>query len=73
MPQDVPCANYLEGIVYGSDVTLVDGLISDCARMVGERIKQQKEANTPAAETWFDISTLRSPTASKAKRPWGTS
>ena len=48
MPQDVPFANYLEGIVYGADVTMVDGLISDCARMVGENIKAQKEANTPA-------------------------
>src|ERR1700753_4078968 len=58
MPQDVPFANYVEGIVYGADVNLVDGLISDCARIVGERIKAQKDANTPASETWFDISTL---------------
>jgi threonine synthase len=71
MPQDVPCANYLEGIVYGSDVTLVDGLISDCARMVGERIKQQKEANTPAAETWFDISTLKEPYRVEGKKTMG--
>src|ERR1700761_2564357 len=48
MPQDVPFANYVEGVVYGADVNLIDGLISDCARIVGERIKQQKESNTPA-------------------------
>src|ERR1019366_2090201 len=33
MPQDVPFANYMEGIIYGADVHMVDGLISDCARM----------------------------------------
>src|SRR3954447_27032788 len=43
MPQDVPFANYLEGIVYGADVTMVDGLISDCARMVAETMKAQKQ------------------------------
>ncbi|QHS52124.1 threonine synthase [Edaphobacter sp. 12200R-103] len=71
MPQDVPFANYLEGIVYGSDVTLVDGLISDCAHLVGEKIKAQKEANTPAAETWFDISTLKEPYRVEGKKTMG--
>src|SRR6201989_1636159 len=37
MPKDVPIANYMEGIAYGAKVTLVDGLISDCARIVAER------------------------------------
>src|ERR1700745_3739129 len=46
MPQDVPFANYVEGIVYGADVNMIDGLISDCARIVGEKIKAHKEANT---------------------------
>ena len=42
MPQDVPFANYqVEGIVYGADVHMVDGLISDCARMVGERSRRR--------------------------------
>ena len=71
MPQDVPFANYLEGIVYGSDVTLVDGLISDCARLVGEKIKAQREANTSAAETWFDISTLKEPYRVEGKKTMG--
>src|SRR5271169_876136 len=53
MPKDVPFANYLEGVIYGADVTMVDGLISDCARMVGENIKAQREANTPANQIWF--------------------
>ncbi|MGA1997391.1 MAG: pyridoxal-phosphate dependent enzyme, partial [Bryobacteraceae bacterium] len=34
MPRDVPQANYLECMAYGANVTLVDGLISDCGRMV---------------------------------------
>jgi threonine synthase len=71
MPKDVPFANYLEGIIYGADVTMVDGLISDCARMVGERIKVQKEANTPANEVWFDISTLKEPFRVEGKKTMG--
>ena len=71
MPQDVPFANYVEGVVYGADVNLIDGLISDCARIVGERIKQQKEANTPANEVWFDISTLKEPYRVEGKKTMG--
>ena len=71
MPQDVPFANYLEGIIYGADVTMVDGLISDCARLVGENIKAQKEANTPANEIWFDISTLKEPFRVEGKKTMG--
>ena len=71
MPQDVPFANYVEGIVYGADVTLVDGLISDCARIVGEKIKAQREANTPANEVWFDISTLKEPFRVEGKKTMG--
>ena len=71
MPQDVPFANYLEGIVYGADVTMVDGLISDCARLVGEAIKQQKADGTPESETWFDISTLKEPFRVEGKKTMG--
>jgi threonine synthase len=71
MPQDVPLANYLEGIVYGADVTMVDGLISDCARLVGENIKAQKAANTPASQVWFDISTLKEPFRVEGKKTMG--
>src|SRR5258707_5667662 len=52
MPKDVPNANYVEAVLYGANVTLVDGLISDCGRMVAER--KEKEA-------WFDVSTLKEP------------
>jgi len=71
MPQDVPFANYVEGVVYGADVNLIDGLISDCARIVGEKIKAQKEANTPASEVWFDISTLKEPYRVEGKKTMG--
>jgi threonine synthase len=71
MPQDVPLANYLEGIVYGADVTMVDGLISDCARMVAENINAQKAANTPANEVWFDISSLKEPFRVEGKKTMG--
>src|ERR1700761_1008787 len=71
MPQDVPLANYLEGVIYGADITMVDGLISDCARMVAENIKAQKEAHTPVSDTWFDISTLKEPFRVEGKKTMG--
>jgi threonine synthase len=71
MPRDVPMANYLEGIVYGADVTMVDGLISDCARLVSENIKTQREADTPAHQVWFDISSLKEPFRVEGKKTMG--
>ena len=62
MPRDVPLANYVEANAYGAHVTLVDGVISDCARMVGER-KQ--------SEGWFDISTLKEPFRVEGKKTMG--
>ncbi len=62
MPRDVPLANYLEAVAYGAHVTLVDGLISDCARLVAAR----KEA-----ERWFDISTLKEPFRVEGKKTMG--
>jgi threonine synthase len=62
MPRDVPFANYVEAVAYGAKVTLVNGLISDCARMVAER----KEA-----EGWFDISTLKEPFRVEGKKTMG--
>jgi threonine synthase len=62
MPKDVPLANRVECESYGAKVTLVDGLISDCARMVAER----KEA-----EGWFDVSTLKEPFRIEGKKTMG--
>ena len=71
MPQDVPFANYLEGVVYGADVHMVDGLISDCARLVGEEIKSQRASNIPVEDIWFDISTLKEPFRVEGKKTMG--
>ena len=71
MPQDVPLANHLEGVLYGADLNLIDGLISDCGRIVGETIKAQREAGLPTEEVWFDISTLKEPFRVEGKKTMG--
>ena len=71
MPKDVPFANYLEGIVYGADVHMVEGLISDCARLVAAEIASQRAANTPPEDIWFDISTLKEPFRVEGKKTMG--
>jgi threonine synthase len=62
MPADVPRANYIECKTLGARVTLVDGLISDCARIVAERKEQ---------EGWFDMSTLKEPYRIEGKKTMG--
>jgi threonine synthase len=62
MPKDTPMANQVECRAYGAHVTLVDGLISDCGRMVAER---------KAAEGWFDVSTLKEPFRVEGKKTMG--
>src|SRR5467141_1049611 len=62
MPKDVPMANRMECDYYGAHVTLVDGLIGDCARMVAER--KEKEG-------WFDVSTLKEPFRVEGKKTMG--
>jgi threonine synthase len=62
MPKDVPLSNQVECLAYGAKMTLVDGLISDCARIVSER-KQQ--------EGWFDLSTLKEPFRIEGKKTMG--
>lgn len=71
MPNDVPFANYVEGIVYGADVHMVDGLISDCARLVALEIQSQREACLPPQDVWFDISTLKEPFRVEGKKTMG--
>ena len=62
MPQDVPLANQVECIAYGAHMTLIDGLISDCAKIVAER--KEKEG-------WFDVSTLKEPFRVEGKKTMG--
>jgi threonine synthase len=59
MPRDVPLANRIECEMYGARLTLVNGLISDCARMVSDR--KDKEG-------WFDLSTLKEPYRVEGKK-----
>jgi threonine synthase len=62
MPQDVPQANFVECKAYGAKVTLVNGLISDCAKIVAER---------SGPEGWFDLSTLKEPYRIEGKKTLG--
>jgi threonine synthase len=62
MPADTPKANIREAEVFGAEVHLVDGLITDCGRIVGER--KEKEG-------WFDVSTLKEPYRIEGKKTMG--
>jgi threonine synthase len=62
LPKDVPEANYLECKALGARVTLVDGLIHDCGRMVAE--------GRPS-EGWFELSTLKEPYRIEGKKTMG--
>jgi threonine synthase len=62
MPRDVPSLNRLECEVAGARVTLVDGLITDCGRIVAERKER---------EGWFDLSTLKEPYRIEGKKTMG--
>ncbi|HEY2861568.1 MAG TPA: threonine synthase [Terracidiphilus sp.] len=62
MPRDTPMANQVECRAYGAHLYLIDGLISDCGRMVGER---------KAEEGWFDVSTLKEPYRVEGKKTMG--
>jgi len=67
MPKDVPMANRIECHFYGAEVTLVDGLISDCARKIAEL----KEKEVWKKEGWFDVSTTKEPYRVEGKKTMG--
>src|SRR6185312_1197077 len=62
MPRDVPEINRVEAAVYGAEITLVDGLISDAGRLIREQT---------ASQGWFDVSTLREPYRQEGKKTMG--
>jgi threonine synthase len=62
MPKDTPRANVVECEQLGANVTLVDGLITDCGKIVAER---------KDAEGWFDVSTLKEPYRIEGKKTMG--
>ncbi len=59
LPQDVPQANFIECAAYGAEVTLVDGLISDCARMAA------------GLDGYVDLGTLKEPYRVEGKKTMG--
>jgi threonine synthase len=67
MPKDVPAANRIECDYYGAQVTLVDGLISDCARKVAEL----KDSEFWKKDGWFDVSTTKEPYRVEGKKTMG--
>lgn len=67
MPKDVPTANRIECDYYGAQVTLVDGLISDCAAKVAE-LKSSKSWDK---DGWFDVSTTKEPYRVEGKKTMG--
>jgi len=62
MPEDTPAINKKECYLAGAKTYLVNGLITDCGRMVGEG-KQ--------AKGWFDVSTLKEPYRIEGKKTMG--
>jgi threonine synthase len=62
MPRDTPRANVIECRELGAHVTLIDGLITDCAPEIARR---------KAAENWFDMSTLKEPYRLEGKKTLG--
>ena len=67
MPKDVPVANRVECDYYGANVTLIDGLISDCAKKVADI----KKASFWEKEGWFDVSTTKEPYRVEGKKTMG--
>ncbi|MGA2743029.1 MAG: threonine synthase, partial [Bryobacteraceae bacterium] len=62
MPRDVPQANYIECQAFGAVVTLVDGLIGDCAKLVAAGADKN---------SWYDVSTLKEPYRIEGKKTMG--
>ena len=62
MPEDTPRINQMEAHLAGASVFLVNGLITDCGRIVREGA---------ARMGWFDMSTLKEPYRLEGKKTMG--
>ncbi|HLW63805.1 MAG TPA: threonine synthase [Gemmataceae bacterium] len=62
MPDDTPVINQMEAYLYGAQAFLVNGLITDCGRIVREGTERMG---------WFDLSTLREPYRIEGKKTMG--
>jgi len=62
MPEDTPRINYIESKLAGANVTKVQGVISDCGKLVAEKKDEMG---------WFDVSTLKEPYRIEGKKTMG--
>ncbi len=62
MPKDAPRSNQNEVRAAGADLQLVDGIISDAARLAAESAKGKR---------WFDVSTFKEPYRVEGKKTMG--
>ncbi len=62
MPADTPRANIIEARGFGADVRLVDGLISDCGKLIASKV---------AEEGWYEVATLKEPYRIEGKKTMG--
>lgn len=62
MPKDTPFANIEESRIAGAEVELVDGLISDAAKLSGAKAR---------VEGWLDVSTFKEPYRVEGKKIMG--
>ena len=62
MPKDAPFANQVEVRIHAAELVLVDGLISDAARLAAEASQQHG---------WFDVSTFKEPYRCEGKKTMG--
>ncbi len=62
MPEDTPVINQMEAHLAGTRVFLVNGLITDCGRLVREGTERMG---------WFDVSTLKEPYRLEGKKTMG--
>ena len=62
MPKDVPQPFIIECKALGAEVTLIDGLITDCGKFAAEGVKKYNR---------FDISTLKEPYRIEGKKTMG--
>src|SRR5262245_8333208 len=62
MPQDTPSINKKECWLAGANTYTIDGLITDCGRVVREGA---------AVKGWFDVSTLKEPYRLEGKKTMG--
>ncbi len=63
MPQDTPIVNQREAALFGAKCFLVNGLISDCGKLVRD--------GAASGMGWFDMSTLREPYRIEGKKTMG--